>query len=189
MDSFRSVGIKVPYSGNGPFWALKDGRKMLAPFGRLGQKSLRVCGQGSILLLGFQIAVSSFVSIFRQNKLSCCRMLPAPNRSKANHCPSGFFLPRERVFVTWQIHPPQAEPLLRFPHAQFKMAPSVCRQIAGATPAASWPWRLSTHSIMTVLSRFYPSRKQHLIQTLGMQQAALCQYPLSLLARGSRSAQ
>lgn len=39
MDSFRSVGVKVPYSSDGPFWVLADGRKMLAPFGSLGSAS------------------------------------------------------------------------------------------------------------------------------------------------------
>ena len=38
VDSLRSVGIKVPYTKAGPFWALKDGDDMLAPFGRLSKK-------------------------------------------------------------------------------------------------------------------------------------------------------
>ena len=38
VDSLRSVGIKVPYTKAGPFWALKDGDEMLAPFGRLSKK-------------------------------------------------------------------------------------------------------------------------------------------------------
>eukprot|EP00959_Pyramimonas_sp_CCMP1952_P266762 5577108-Pyramimonas_sp.AAC.1 len=33
VDSFRAHRFKVPYVSDGPFWALKDGRAMLAPFG------------------------------------------------------------------------------------------------------------------------------------------------------------
>lgn len=36
VDSFRSVGVKVPYSSDGPFFALADGRNMLLPFGLRG---------------------------------------------------------------------------------------------------------------------------------------------------------
>lgn len=34
VDAFRRLGIKVPYCGDGPFWALEDGRSMLEPFGK-----------------------------------------------------------------------------------------------------------------------------------------------------------
>ena len=36
VDAFRSIGIKVPYTGPGPFWAVSDGAKMLEPLGQLG---------------------------------------------------------------------------------------------------------------------------------------------------------
>ena len=32
IDALRSLGVKVPYIGHGPFWALADGNKMLHPF-------------------------------------------------------------------------------------------------------------------------------------------------------------
>lgn len=35
VDAFRSVGVKVPYVEDGPFWVLADGAQMLAPFGPL----------------------------------------------------------------------------------------------------------------------------------------------------------
>ena len=35
VDSFRAVGVKVPYRSHGPFWALKDGKEMLKPMGHL----------------------------------------------------------------------------------------------------------------------------------------------------------
>lgn len=34
VDAFRSLGVKVSYSGHGPFWALADGAKMLEPLGQ-----------------------------------------------------------------------------------------------------------------------------------------------------------
>ena len=37
VDAFRSIGIKVPYTGPGPFWAVSDGAKMLEPLGQLGR--------------------------------------------------------------------------------------------------------------------------------------------------------
>lgn len=33
VDAFRNLGVPVPYGGDGPFWALKDGLRMLCPFG------------------------------------------------------------------------------------------------------------------------------------------------------------
>ena len=36
MDSLRALGFKVPYLGNGPFWAMRDGNAMLKPFQHLG---------------------------------------------------------------------------------------------------------------------------------------------------------
>ena len=33
VDALRSVGMAVPYSRHGPFWALADGNDMLRPFG------------------------------------------------------------------------------------------------------------------------------------------------------------
>ena len=39
VDAFRSVGIKVPYTRDGPLWATADGMKLLAPFGYLGGRA------------------------------------------------------------------------------------------------------------------------------------------------------
>ena len=36
MDSFRALGLKVPYVGDGPYYAVHDGIRMLAPLGCLG---------------------------------------------------------------------------------------------------------------------------------------------------------
>ena len=36
VDSFRAMGLKVPYSGNGPFFVLEGGRAMIASLGHLG---------------------------------------------------------------------------------------------------------------------------------------------------------
>ena len=36
VDTLRSLGRKVPYDRDGPFWALADGNTMLRPFGSLG---------------------------------------------------------------------------------------------------------------------------------------------------------
>lgn len=33
VDAFRSLGVKVPYTKSGPFWAVGDGVDMLSPFG------------------------------------------------------------------------------------------------------------------------------------------------------------
>jgi hypothetical protein len=33
VSAFRSVGVEVPYTRNGPFWVKNDGNKMLAPYG------------------------------------------------------------------------------------------------------------------------------------------------------------
>ena len=54
VDSLRSVGIKVPYTKAGPFWALKDGDEMLAPFGCLSKKSL--CRTASLLIYSLALA-------------------------------------------------------------------------------------------------------------------------------------
>lgn len=35
VDSFRALGVKVPYNKSGPFWAVRDGQKMLEPLGHL----------------------------------------------------------------------------------------------------------------------------------------------------------
>ena len=35
VDALRALGFKVPYSQDGPFYVLKDGRKMLAPLEQL----------------------------------------------------------------------------------------------------------------------------------------------------------
>ena len=32
VDAMRSLGVKVPYLKNGPFWALADGNPLLEPF-------------------------------------------------------------------------------------------------------------------------------------------------------------
>ena len=45
MDAFRSIGLKVPYTGDGPFWAVEDGQKMLTPL-----KCLGVFGKNVFLL-------------------------------------------------------------------------------------------------------------------------------------------
>jgi hypothetical protein len=34
IDTLRVLGVKVPYTGNGQFWALADGNRMLEPFSR-----------------------------------------------------------------------------------------------------------------------------------------------------------
>ena len=34
VDSFRALGVPVPYECHGPFWALADGNEMLKPFGK-----------------------------------------------------------------------------------------------------------------------------------------------------------
>ena len=33
VNAFRGVGLEVPYTCDGPFWAKHDGNKMLAPYG------------------------------------------------------------------------------------------------------------------------------------------------------------
>ena len=35
VDSLRSLGVPVPYSGDGPFYALADGNIFLSPYGNL----------------------------------------------------------------------------------------------------------------------------------------------------------
>ena len=32
IDTLRALGVKVPYEGNGKFWALADGNRMLKAF-------------------------------------------------------------------------------------------------------------------------------------------------------------
>ena len=34
VDSFRALGVRVPYERHGPFWALAEGNEMLKPFGK-----------------------------------------------------------------------------------------------------------------------------------------------------------
>lgn len=41
VDSFRAIGLKVPYSQDGPFWAVQDGNGMLEPLGCLGWTTMR----------------------------------------------------------------------------------------------------------------------------------------------------
>ena len=41
MDALRSVGVPVPYTRDGPFWALADGNDMLRPFGSFGSRKER----------------------------------------------------------------------------------------------------------------------------------------------------
>ena len=41
MDSFRALGLKVPYVGDGPYYAVHDGIRMLAPLGCLGSRNSR----------------------------------------------------------------------------------------------------------------------------------------------------
>lgn len=36
IDALRSLGVRVPYVIDGPFWALRDGNVMLQQFRRLG---------------------------------------------------------------------------------------------------------------------------------------------------------
>lgn len=40
VDSLRAHRYKVPYSSNGPFWALKDGNYFLRPWQSLGDFDL-----------------------------------------------------------------------------------------------------------------------------------------------------
>ena len=35
MDTLRAHGYKVPYTCDGPFWAMKDGCRFLQEYGRL----------------------------------------------------------------------------------------------------------------------------------------------------------
>ena len=35
VDSFRAMGLKVPYIGDGPYYAVRDGMAMLLPLGYL----------------------------------------------------------------------------------------------------------------------------------------------------------
>ena len=35
IDSLRGLGYKIPYCGDGPFWAKPDGDRFLAPYGLL----------------------------------------------------------------------------------------------------------------------------------------------------------
>ena len=35
VNSFRALGYKVPYTSSGPFWAIKDGNRFLAPWSTL----------------------------------------------------------------------------------------------------------------------------------------------------------
>ena len=39
VDALRSLGVPVPYVCDGPFWALRDGNRMLSGFGRLSSSS------------------------------------------------------------------------------------------------------------------------------------------------------
>lgn len=38
VDALRSLGVRIPYVCDGPFWALRDGNRMLSGFGHLGSK-------------------------------------------------------------------------------------------------------------------------------------------------------
>lgn len=39
VDALRSLGVPVPYVCDGPFWALRDGNRMLSGFGRLSSSN------------------------------------------------------------------------------------------------------------------------------------------------------
>ena len=43
VRAFRSLGIKVPYVHDGPFWVLKDGLEMLRPRGYIVKPVARIC--------------------------------------------------------------------------------------------------------------------------------------------------
>ena len=43
IDAFRALGVKVPYTCDGKFWALADGNRMLEPFGRKLDSIQRLC--------------------------------------------------------------------------------------------------------------------------------------------------
>lgn len=93
MDSFRSVGVKVPYSSDGPFWALADGRKMLVPFGSHGRNLAFSCSSDLFLF-----AVLSLLLARRE----------VVNRSASSLL--------HRRFVPWEIRSLQRSPLLRLPY-------------------------------------------------------------------------
>lgn len=93
MDSFRSVGVKVPYSSDGPFWALADGRKMLLPFGLRGKNLAFLCSR----------------HLFLFDVLSLLLTRPeVVNRSASSLLP--------RRFAPWEICSLQRSPLLRLPY-------------------------------------------------------------------------
>ena len=43
VDCLRARGLKVPYTSQGPFWAIADGCRFTEPFGLLGLRLLAMC--------------------------------------------------------------------------------------------------------------------------------------------------
>ena len=66
INALRSLGVPVPYAADGPFWALRDGNRMLEPFAPLGYLPSLLCR----LTQGYSSAVSRKEHISQAENIS-----------------------------------------------------------------------------------------------------------------------